>query len=62
MALIPELFMDAVLSIGVRDSCGGISWIGTGFFVAKDVDDKKSVVFLITNRHVIEGKNLLSSD
>ena len=56
MALIPELFMDAVLSIGVRDSCGGISWIGTGFFVAKDVDDKKSVVFLITNRHVIEGK------
>ena len=56
MALIPKFFMDAVLSIGERKSNGKVHWMGTGFFVSKDVGEGKSFVFLITNRHVLEGK------
>lgn len=56
MALIPKFFMDAVLSIGERIGSGEVHWMGTGFFVSKDVGEGKSFVFLITNRHVLEGK------
>ena len=56
MALIPRFFMDAVLSIGERIGSGSVHWMGTGFFVSKDVGEGKSFVFLITNRHVLEGK------
>lgn len=56
MALIPEFFMEAVLSIGVRNSDGTVRWIGTGFFAAKELACGKSAVFLITNRHVFEGQ------
>jgi len=56
MALIPKFFMDAVLSIGERKSNGKVHWMGTGFFVSKEAVGGKSLVFLITNRHVLEGE------
>lgn len=56
MSLIPEAFVRAVASIGVRNNCD-IKWIGTGFFVNKPVDESKVQPFFITNKHVIEGKD-----
>lgn len=56
MAIIPEFFFDAVVSIGEKDS-SSTDWIGTGFLVGnKDVDSSNYSVFLITNYHVIKDK------
>lgn len=56
MALIPYQYLDAVTSIGVRNQDNSISWIGTGFFVGRCIDNPNQVVpFLVTNRHVFES-------
>lgn len=56
MAVIPQTYLDAVVSIGVRiDS--DIKWIGTGFFVIREIKEGKGVPFLVTNRHVLMGKH-----
>ena len=56
MSLIPEHFLNAVASIGVQRD-GNIQWIGTGFFVQKEVEDGKFLDFLITNKHVIANQS-----
>lgn len=56
MSLIPKFFMEAVLSIGSRDDAGKVFWDATGFLVEKQVNDGKSLVVLITNRHVLDGE------
>lgn len=55
MAIIPQTFLDSVVSIGVRNTVA-INWIGTGFLVVKPVDENKYQPFLITNKHVLEKK------
>ena len=56
MALIPYQYLDAVASIGVRNQDRSISWIGTGFFVGRCINNPNEVVpFLVTNRHVFES-------
>jgi len=60
MAIIPKPFMDAVVSLGVRNSQQQISWIGTGFFVGRKVGNNGNVrPYLITNKHVVERKDQL---
>ena len=54
MSLIPKFYMDAVVSIGVRNTTS-IDWIGTGFFVIKPLGNDHFQPFLITNQHVIDG-------
>lgn len=56
MSLIPKFYMDAVVSIGVRNN-NKISWIGTGFFAIKAVGENQFQPFMVTNKHVIAGKN-----
>ena len=57
MAIIPKVYLNSVVSIGVRDNANKIHWIGTGFFVARDSDTEGQVVpFLVSNKHVFEGK------
>lgn len=56
MALIPDHYMKAVLSIGVRKADGDIKWIGTGFMIVKKVDENHYQPFLVTNKHVLSGK------
>lgn len=62
MPLLPPQFLDAVVAIGVGAPASR-SWIGTGFFygVPTGEDDKKGnqfyTIFLITNRHVVQGLN-----
>ena len=53
MAVIPQVYMDAVVSIGVR-SAADIKWIGTGFFVIREVREGHGIPFLVSNRHVFE--------
>ena len=54
MAIIPDFYLNAVASIGVNSS-HGIAWIGTGFFVQKQVKENQYLVFFVTNKHVLGG-------
>jgi hypothetical protein len=38
MALIPKGFIDAVVSIGIKQQADQIAWIGTGFFVHRRIN------------------------
>ena len=55
MSLIPKFYKDAVVSIGLRNADNTISWIGTGFFVLRKIDENQGKPFLVTNKHVMEG-------
>lgn len=56
MALIPKEFIDAVVSIGVKRQDSTPQWIGTGFFVHRRMNEKDVLPFLVSNKHVLEGK------
>lgn len=57
MAIIPEFYKNAVVSIGVKQNDSSVRWIGTGFFLVKPVDDKGNVIpFLVTNKHVLQNQ------
>ena len=63
MAVIPPVFMDCVVAIGVP-SADGMKWIGTGFFYLKvqrregPPEDEMAFghAYLVTNKHVLEGR------
>ena len=56
MAIIPNFFIDAAVSIGYRNAAN-IEWIGTGFFVIRKIDAEGNArPFLITNKHVFGNK------
>lgn len=62
MALIPSFFLNGVVSIGISPtpSQGSTAWIGTGFIVGRPINDDAGVkryhTFLVTNKHVLDGK------
>lgn len=56
MALIPKGYIDAVVSIGIKQQEDKIVWIGTGFFVHRRMNDEEVLPFLVSNRHVFEDK------
>ena len=57
MSIVPQFYINSVASIGVRNS-SSISWIGTGFFSYRKIDeDGGAIPFLVTNKHVIDGKD-----
>ena len=59
MAIIPSFYLDAVVSIGIKKDLE-IEWIGTGFFVVRKVNENgDGRPFLITNRHVLAGKDTI---
>ena len=58
MAIIPELYLNSVVSIGVRIASTNIMWIGTGFFVGKASGQENQVYpMLVSNKHVFAGKD-----
>ena len=61
MAIIPRLILDSVVALGEQVANSNICWIGTGFLVGRKEkdDDTKSTVYLITNKHVVDGKTHL---
>lgn len=59
MAIIPQFYKNAVVSIGVKNQNSGIAWIGTGFFVTRAIDENNVRPFLVTNKHVLQGKSMI---
>ncbi len=64
MALSPPFFLDCVTAIGFRDASGKTSFGATGFLYGK-LTQKGAAgaqtlyrVYLVTNRHVFEGRNV----
>jgi len=61
MAILPPFFLDTVVAIGVGDDPAERDWIGTGFLYGaldkkSDEKEKRYVVFLVTNKHVLDGR------
>ena len=61
MDIIPAFFMDAVIALGIQIPGGKKHWVGTGFLVGRKEKEHpdKSTVYIITNKHVVNGQNLL---
>ena len=59
MAIIPQFYKNAVVSIGLKNQNSDIAWIGTGFFVTRAIDEDNVRPFLVTNRHVFLGKSTI---
>lgn len=65
MALIPPFFFDCVVAIGERASPDQINFTATGFLYGKLVFKGESPeknqyrIYLITNRHVLEGRTMV---
>ena len=62
MSIIPNNFINSVVAIGVEQHYNGYLeklWIGTGFLVCMQEPNniQTSTVYLITNKHVLNGKN-----
>lgn len=61
MALIPDFYLNSVVSIGVEGVDKQMSWIGTGFFIYRRINktdggpSKQVIPFLVTNKHVVES-------
>lgn len=58
MAIIPPLFMNAAVSIGLKYPNKDDVWIGTGFIVGRKEKDnpRLSTYYIITNKHVVKGE------
>lgn len=58
MAIIPEIFMNAVISIGTVLPNGCESWIGTGFIVRRKEEGNPNLFtyYIITNKHVVANQ------
>ena len=62
MSVIPNNFINAVVAIGVEQQYNGHIekiWIGTGFLVGMQEPNniQSSTIYLITNKHVLNGKS-----
>lgn len=62
MSMIPNSFINSVVAIGIEQPCKGYLeklWIGTGFLVCMQEPNniQASTIYLITNKHVLNGKN-----
>ena len=60
MAILPAFFLDTVVAIAVGDDPAKRNWIGTGFLYGtldkkSDKKQKSYFVFLVTNKHVLDG-------
>lgn len=63
MALIPRTYMDTLVTISVNSKNDEKFCIGTGFLVGKFIKEENNkrcyAVFLVTNKHVLEGKKII---
>lgn len=61
MAIIPSFYMDAVVAFGIELPDGNKHWVGSGFLLGRKEQDnpQKSTIYIITNKHVVEGKKTL---
>lgn len=57
MALIPPFFTDTVVAIGYNSPNQKIKWGASGFFYFHTIKGQTGRVYLVTNKHVLGGKN-----
>jgi hypothetical protein len=64
MALIPSSFPDCVVAIGIEEEEAQSRWIASGFLYGHSAGQRDQAagyhVYLVTNRHVVEGRELLT--
>ena len=59
MSIVPQFYLNAVVSIGTRMS-DEIRWIGTGFFALRKANaDGRGYPLLITNKHVLTDEDTI---
>lgn len=58
MALIPQIYEDAVVALGIEQN-GQRIWVATGFIVARKNENGGYNTFLVTNKHVFNGFDYL---
>ncbi|HVT72194.1 MAG TPA: serine protease [Lacunisphaera sp.] len=62
MALLPKIFLESVVAIGTPGTNNIMAWIGTGFVYGYPTGNKDAEgnnlyrVYLVTNKHVIDGQ------
>ncbi len=61
MAVLPEFFRRSVVAIGQKSNGSAIRWFATGFVVGRKERETPDMfsLYLITNRHVVLGKNAI---
>lgn len=61
MAIIPQIYNDAVVAIGALKEDGSKVWYATGFVVARKNEDGGYNTFLVSNKHVFDNgsRNIL---
>lgn len=68
MALIPPFFLDCVVALGIAAPQAPTQWIASGFLFGDPAQQEQQepssqrpyYVFLVTNRHVLDGKRQLA--
>lgn len=56
MSSIPSFYLNAVVSIGIKQN-DVTQWIGTGFFIIRKINENGNArPFLVTNRHIFNNK------
>lgn len=65
MALIPSKYLNAVVALGIPTEENGVRYIATGFLYSHPLRkrpydrEQHFEVFLVTNRHVVEGSDVI---
>lgn len=59
MSLIPAEYLRSIVSIGVMNNESSINWIGTGFFVFRCIGSDRLLPFMVTNKHVLQGHEMV---
>ena len=54
MAIIPQIYNDAVVAIGALKKDGSKVWYATGFVVARKNEEGGYNTFLVSNKHVFD--------
>lgn len=58
MSIIPKQFLDAVVSLGVKNPSNTF-WVGTGFIVGRreEGNPNLSTFYIVTNKHVVSNRD-----
>lgn len=56
LALLPPIFLDCVVALGVKDRSGNAKWVASGFLYGERLSPgvDQYAVFLVTARHVLD--------
>lgn len=56
MSIIPDFFLDCVVSIGIKEPNDKNHFIGSGFLMFVEKEPDNGYIFLVTNKHVLDNQ------